>query len=66
MFYITTEHQGRELLHAIELLGRCLRIPGVSAATRRRWAREKHKAQADLDSLYAGGLRPDFPHRTLH
>ena len=60
MFSVTIEHPGRELLHAIDLLGRCLLIPRVKAATRRRWEHEIHKAQGGPGSPVRGGLRRDF------
>ena len=63
MFHVTTEHQGRELMHAVALLALCLQIPGVSPVTRRRWEQEMQKARGDLDLLYAGGLRRDFLRR---
>jgi hypothetical protein len=60
MFKVTVEHQGRELLHIISLLVRCLHIRGSSRPTRQRWEREIPKATRSLDGLYAAGLRRDF------
>ena len=65
MFHVTVEHQGRELVHGMQLLARCLRIPNVPRATRERWQQEIRKAQADLELLYAGRLRRDFLHPPL-
>jgi hypothetical protein len=60
MIQITIEHRGRELLHAIELLVRCLQIPHVSRRTRADWDRQVCKAKADLEVLYGNGLARDF------
>jgi len=54
------EHQGRELLHGIELLNRCLQVPIGPAAQRRQWRNDLRKAKTDLAALYVAGLDPDF------
>lgn len=55
------EHQGRELLHVIGLLTRCLQIPGTTTTTRDRWGRDLAAAGRKLDALHARGLRRDLP-----
>ncbi|HZN66962.1 MAG TPA: hypothetical protein VFB66_16850 [Tepidisphaeraceae bacterium] len=60
MYKVTIEHQGRELLHVISLLVRCLRVRGSGRPARLRWEREIFKATRSLDDLYAAGLRRDF------
>jgi hypothetical protein len=60
MIELSIEHQGRELLHGIELLGRCLLIPHCSAKSRAGWERGIVRATKDLERLYAAGLRRDF------
>ena len=54
------EHQGRELLHGIDLLVHCLRIPNGTAANRRRWTHQMRKASARLETLYRAGLDRNF------
>ena len=56
---LTLQHQGRELLHAIEMLTRCLQVPVGDAAQRRQWRGDIRRAKTDLSSLYAAGLDPD-------
>jgi hypothetical protein len=60
MMALSIEHQGRELLHGIEMLNRCLRIPGNSPVCRRRWQADIRKSKADLEALYADGLSRHF------
>lgn len=60
MYKVTVEHQGRELLHVISLLVRCLRMRGSSPSTRQRWEREILNATRSLEDLYAAGLSRDF------
>jgi hypothetical protein len=60
MIKLSIEHQGRELVHGIELLGLCLEIPHCSAKTRAGWERGIVRATRDLERLYAAGLRRDF------
>ena len=54
------EHQGRELLHGIAMLTRCLELPGTNATRRRQWQARIRKARVDLEALYAEGLQRDF------
>ncbi len=60
MYELTVEHQGREQLHIISMLARCLRNRGASRPTRLRWERAILKATLRLDDLYVAGLRRDF------
>lgn len=60
MMQLTLQHQARELLHAIELLVCCMRIPGATDADRRAWWREIRIARVKLGALYAAGLSRDF------
>ena len=60
MMKLSIEHQGRELVHIIALLVRCLEIPGTSPATRRQWRSEIFTAREELAALYAAGLSPTF------
>jgi hypothetical protein len=57
---LSLEHQGRELLHVISLLDRCLQIPGTAPATRRKWRSTIFQTREKLASLYAAGLSPTF------
>jgi len=57
---LTLRHQGRELLHAIEMLNRCLQVAVGDAAQRRQWRGDIRRARTDLAVLYAAGLDPDF------
>jgi len=60
MMTLSLQHRGRELLHIIGLLDRCLRIPGGSTRMRAGWERGTLKAVQDLELLYDSGLRRDF------
>jgi len=57
---LTIQHQGRELLHGIALVSRCLELPGSGPSERTRWKRELVKAIQELEALYARGLPRDF------
>jgi hypothetical protein len=56
MMELTLEHQGRELLHGIDLMLRCRRLPAVTQAERRRWDRDIRRSRVELKALYAAGL----------
>ena len=57
---LSLEHQGRELLHVIGVLDRCLQIPGTGPATRREWRSTIFQTREKLAGLYAAGLSPNF------
>jgi hypothetical protein len=57
---LTTEYQGRELLHSIKVLTRCLQLPRTNPACRRHWRARIRKARAELEALSAGGLDRSF------
>jgi hypothetical protein len=57
---LSIEHQGRELVHAIGLLNRCLQIPNCSASMRAGWEQNILKARQDLEALHVGGLHRSF------
>ena len=57
---LTIEHQGRELLHGISLVSRCLDLPESGPTARARWKRELVKAIQKLEALYSRGLPRDF------
>ena len=59
MKQLSIEHQGRELVHVMGLLTRCLQIPRTTAATRHRWQRDLASAGRKLDALHAGDLQGD-------
>ena len=63
MLKLSVQHQGRELLHTIELLTRCLQLPGCSTGMRADWDRDILRARTDLEGLYVGGLDRDFSRR---
>jgi hypothetical protein len=58
---LSVEHQGRELVHVMGLLTRCLGIPGSTTATRDQWGRDLAAAGQKLEALHARGLRRDLP-----
>ena len=60
MLELNIEHQGRELLHSIEVLTRCLQLPATHPSRRRKWADRIRAAKVDLEALYVGGLDRDF------
>ena len=60
---LSLEHQGRELLHSIDMLNRCLEVRVGTAAARRRWGKDIRKAEAELAALYVAGLDRDFRNR---
>jgi hypothetical protein len=57
---LSIEHRGRELLHVVELLTRCLTIPGSTVAARESWRQGIRRSTQQLQGLYAGGLSRDF------
>jgi hypothetical protein len=57
---LNVEHQGRELLHGIELLNRCLLVGIGTTAVRRQWGKDLRRARSDLAALYLSGLDRDF------
>ena len=56
----TSEHQGHELLHGIEVLTRCLQLPRTNPARRRQWQARIRKAKVEMEALYAAGLDRAF------
>ena len=54
------DRQGKQLVHVIGLLTRCLEISHRSASLRTEWERDLLTAKQDLEALHAGGLRRDF------
>jgi hypothetical protein len=60
MMKLSIEHQARQLLHGIEMLTRCLRIPGTDAARRAEWEAQIRNARVDLEAFYVDGLDRDF------
>ena len=60
MMYLTLEHQGRELLHGIALMLKCLDLPSTTTSERRRWSRGIRQSRAELEALYAAGLSRDM------
>jgi hypothetical protein len=60
MVELSARHNGRELLHGIDLMLQCLRLSNATASERRGWWREIRRSRAGLEVLYAAGLRRDF------
>jgi hypothetical protein len=65
---LSIHHRGRELLHTIMLLTRCLQLPRRAETMHADWEQDLAKARRDLDALYAAGLDRTFlscdnPHR---
>ena len=58
---LSIQHRGREALHVIALLTRCLQIKETTAATRKAWEHSLAATRRKLEALYARGLRRDFP-----
>ena len=54
------EHQGRELLHRVAMLGCVLQLSDVTDAERRQWSADIADANRRLDALYDAGLSRDF------
>jgi hypothetical protein len=57
---LSLQHQGRELLHGIEMRTRCLQVAPGDVAQRRQWRGDIRRAKTELAALYAAGLDPDF------
>lgn len=55
-----SDHQARELLHRVAMLGCVLQLPTVTDAERRRWSADIADANRRLDALYDAGLSRDF------
>ena len=60
---LSIQHRGRELLHTITLLARCLQLPDCAEEVRAGWERDLAKAKRDLEALYAAGLDRSFVRR---
>jgi hypothetical protein len=56
MMHLSLEHRGRELLHGIDLLVNCLRLPSATAAERVGWWRDLRQSRAALAALHVAGL----------